>query len=313
MKYGTGVCRGCDAPRARGWSVFIGLGLVQLGVANLALGAASKFDVPGITTPDMTHEEKIVALALSKIQRPTAPADSVPRAFGHPDFSGNWKEDQGVLFSDPAPGRFGGQHPGWDDNVNPPPFTPEYAKRYEDHKAKVLAEGPNRLYDCDPSGMPRIMSNPFPMELIQTRDKLVMLFEFKSQMRRAYMDGRPHPSEDDFDPAYMGHSTGKWEGETLVIDTALIANPPGKVVQGTGIQTSDKLTVVERVRFLSPDQIEWEMTFIDPVAFTKPWVNRRSFSRLPLSVDVPEYECTTREILRDFGWDTLPPRKAANQ
>lgn len=214
-----------------------------------------------------------------------------------------------MLFSDPAPLRFSGQHPGWDDNVNPPPFTPEYAKRYEEHKAASLKSGPNRLYDCDPSGVPRIMSNPFPMEVIHLRDKLVMLFEFKSQMRRVYMDGRPHPSEDDFDPAYMGHSIGTWEGETLVVDTTLVANPPGKVVQGTGIETSDQLHLIERVRYLTPDQIEWEMTFIDPVAFTRPWVNRRSFKRIPMSVNVPEYECTTRGLLEELGWDSLPPRK----
>lgn len=264
------------------------------------IAAVQKGGAPS-QAPVMTGEQ-VVAFSLSPTAKPTAPANSVPRAFGHPDFSGLWLQDQGILWTDMTPKHHGGSHPGYDDNINFPPFTPEYAARYAAFKAKVKANGYNRIHDCDPSGMPRVMANPFPMELVQRPEKLLMLFEYKSQMRRAYMDGRGHPSEDDFDSAFMGHSTAKWEGETLVIDTTRIKEDVGKLIQITGIEHSDQLQIIEKVRFLNRDWIEWEITMIDPKAFTKPWVNRRSFSRKSLSVDVPEYACTVSELIGELGY-----------
>jgi hypothetical protein len=288
--------------------------------AMLLGGAGTVYAAPQPFWPKMppaewqAYVEKVIAEYISPVKRPTAPANSVPRAFDKPDFSGMWKEEQGVLFSDPTPGAFGGAHPGWDDTINPPPYNAEWQKKYDDYKKEAISKkGPNRLYDCDPSGMPRIMTNPFPMEVVQTKDILYALFQFKSQIRRIYNDGRPHPSEDDYDPSYMGHSTGKWDGETLVVETKLIGNFPGKMIQGTGITHSDQLSVVERIRFLTPDQIEWEITMTDPVAFTKPWVSKRSFGRYMKGqkVDVPEYECTARENLEELGYiGEMPPKKS---
>jgi hypothetical protein len=125
------------------------------------------------------------------------------------------------------------------------------------------------------------------------------------------MDGRPHPSEDDFDASYMGHSIAKWEGDTLVIETTNIGALPGKKIQITGIVHSDKLKTIERVRFLTPDRIEWEITMIDPDTFTKPWVNRRSFTRRSLKIDVPEYECPTGELIKELNYVKQPKPAAA--
>ncbi|MBB6123421.1 hypothetical protein [Sphingobium subterraneum] len=245
---------------------------------------------------------EVVRYSLAKEQVPTAAPTSVPRIDGHPDFSGMWLQDQGILFSDPTPKHHSGSHPGYDDSLNPPPFNDEYAARYKAFKERVAKEGYNRQYDCDPPGMPRLMANPFPMELIQTKDKLVTLHEYKSQMRRIYLDGRAMPSEDDYTPSFNGVSIGKWDGETLVSETGLIDVPAGKLIQITGIEHSDKLKIIERVRFLTKDRIEWEITMVDPVVFTKPWVNRRSFSRKPLTTTVPEYECLAGELIKELGY-----------
>lgn len=244
---------------------------------------------------------KVVEYSISPTKLPTADAASVPRQGEHPDFSGFWLQDQGILFSDPTPKHHSGSHPGYDDTINPIPFTPEYAARYAAFNAKVKKDGYNRIYDCDPTGMPRIMSNPFPMELILTPQKLVALFEYKSQMRRAYLDGRAMPSEDDYTPSYMGFTTGKWEGETLVTETGLIGQFDGKLIQITGIEHSDKLKIVERIRFLNKDRLEWEIAMIDPVVFAKPFVSRRSFTRQPADYNVPEYECSTGELIGELG------------
>ena len=246
---------------------------------------------------------EVVRYSLAKDMVPTADPDSVPRLNNHPDFSGMWLQDQGILFSDPTPKHHSGSHPGYDDSLNPPPFNEEYAARYKAFKARVAEEGYNRIYDCDPPGMPRLMANPFPMELIQTGGKLVTLHEYKSQMRRVYLDGREIPSEDDYTPSFNGVSIGKWDGETMVIETGLIDVPDGKLIQITGIEHSDQLKIIERVRFLNKDRIEWEITMIDPVVFTKPWINRRSFSRKPLTSTVPEYECLVGELISELGYE----------
>lgn len=291
----------------QGLRVLAGASALLLGGVSLSLAVAQQ---PPASTSGLTPEQ-VVAYSLSKEKLPTAPAASVPRAFNHPDFSGYWQQEQGILFSDPTPKHHSGSHPGYDDSLNPPPFTPEAAAAYKTFNDDVKANGYNRINDCDPTGMPRIMANPFPMELIQLKDKLVMLFEYKSQIRRAYMDGRGHPSEDDYDASYMGHSTAKWEGEDLVIETTNIGVFPGKKIQITGIVHTDQLKIIERVRFLTPDRLEWEMTMIDPGVFTKPWVNRRSFSRKSSKIDVPEYECPTGELIEELGYIKGP--KAATQ
>jgi hypothetical protein len=275
-------------------------GVLALAVAAPGASVGQPSPISGMTP------EQVVEYSTAAKPLPTAAANTVPRAFGKPDLSGLWLQDQGILFTDMTPKHHSGSHPGYDDKVNYPPFTPEYQARYDAFGAEVKKNGYNRLYDCDPTGMPRLMANPFPMELVQLKDKLLMLFEYKSQIRRAYMDGRPHPSEDDYDASYTGHSTAKWEGETLVVDTTLIKEATGKLIQITGIEHSDQLHIVERVRFLNPNRIEWEITMIDPKVFTKPWVNRRSFTRRPLSINVPEYACTASELIKELGYEKKP-------
>jgi len=295
-------------------AVFRRAALIASGVTAMALSitAGSNAETPSSGEPlsnGMPYSE-VVRYSLSPDKLPTASPASVPRADGHPDFTGTWLQDQGILFSDPTPKHHSGSHPGYDDSLNPPPFNAEYAARYKAFKEKVAKEGYNRLYDCDPSGMPRLMANPFPMQLIQTKAELAMLFLYKYQYRQAYFD-RQMPSEDDYTPSFNGASVAKWDGETLVIDTGLIDTPPGKLIQITGIEHSDQLHITERVRFLNPNRIEWEITMTDPVVFTKPWVSRRSFTRQPATNFPPEYVCTTGELIGELGYAKPEGGKAA--
>ena len=222
--------------------------------------------------------------------QPAQAAAAKPAKFNARDLEGVWLQDQGVLFSDPTPKHHSGSHPGWDDSLNPPPLLPALDAVY---KARVKAEleqgvAPNPANDCAPPGMPRLMANPFRLEIVQKPDTLYMLFEFKQQIRRLYMDGRPHPGVDDFDRSYNGHSIAKWEGDTLVVDTIYIR--PDILLQVTGIPMSEQMHVVERIRRVSPDKIENEITMIDPGVFTKPWVAKRSFTR-QTKMEILEYIC----------------------
>ena len=93
--------------------------------------------------------------------------------------------------------------------------------------------------------------------------------------RRIYLDGRKMPA--DFDPSYNGYSTGRWEGDTLVVETV---NLRGETeLDRYGSPHSDQLRIVERIRLVEPNILEDVLTMTDTVAFTKPWTQTRRYRR----------------------------------
>lgn len=204
------------------------------------------------------------------------------------DFSGIWSPDQGVLFTDPTKGVASGRHPGFDDSINPPPLTPEYAAMYDETKAaraagQVVAD-PTAM--CLPPGMPRVMANPYPFEILHTPGRVTLIFTADSHTRRIFTDGRGHP--EDLDPTFNGHSIGRWEGDTLVVET--IGLRDDTYLQSTGLPKSAELRVIERIRLKGPNKLENEITMIDPIAFTAPFKATRTWTRIE-DEEIQEYVC----------------------
>jgi hypothetical protein len=168
-----------------------------------------------------------------------------------------------------------------------PPYKADYEKRYED-KLKATAEG--RASDptaaCLPPGFPRIMGTPYPLEFIVQPDKVTILFEAYSQVRRIYTDGRKHPA--DLDPTYNGDSIGHWEGDTLVVDTVGLRGDT--VFDVSGAPHSEAMHVVERIRRVSKDSIEDRILIEDPKALAKPWSVLRTYEQKP-EWTIAEYVC----------------------
>jgi hypothetical protein len=105
------------------------------------------------------------------------------------------------------------------------------------------------------------------------------------------MDGRPHPKDIADYPDFMGHSIGKWDGETLVVDT--VGMNDRSWLDTAGHEHSAKLRLTERIRKISDDKLEWTATFDDPVFFTRPWSITRTFTRIDDSKDrIMPYTCT---------------------
>lgn len=119
---------------------------------------------------------------------------------------------------------------------------------------------------CFPLGVPRVMIVG-PFEIMQQPKQVVLLFEYNHAVRRIYTDGRGHP--DGWPFGWMGHSTGKWDGNTLVVDT--VGRNDKSWLDDAGTPHSDALHVVERIRRVNQDTLEIEFLFDDPKAFTKPW------------------------------------------
>jgi hypothetical protein len=120
---------------------------------------------------------------------------------------------------------------------------------------------------CFPPGVPRIYLHPFPVEIIQVPGRVIMLFEFDHFIRQIFTDGREHNT--DLGPTWMGDSIGKWEGDTLVVDTTGF-NDKTWLDRG-GHPHSDQLHLVERFRRTDLNTMQDDVTIEDPKAYTKSW------------------------------------------
>jgi hypothetical protein len=120
---------------------------------------------------------------------------------------------------------------------------------------------------CLPAGLPRtVMLGLFPQQIVQTPKQVIMLYEYMNVFRVIPLNEK-HP--DDLIPSYLGHSVGRWEGDSLVVDT--IGFNDKTWLAGTGTFHTDALHTVERFTRVDKDQINYEITMEDSNVFTKPW------------------------------------------
>jgi hypothetical protein len=229
----------------------------------------------------------------------------------HPNLSGMWNPEFGYfgppLGADGAPlppaggppgaGPPGGGPPG------PPPgafrkppgpqLTPPYAKKYAEWQKKfeVGEQDPDSVTRCLAFGIARF--GTMPVEIIQTPGQITMNLGVLHDIRRIYLDGIGHTTGAD--PSFNGDSVGRWEGETLVVETD---NVRAGTIDRDGTPYSDKLTVVERFRRVSPTRLEIETTLTDPEAFLAPFTMKRAYVPMPPGSRFEEYLC---ENNRDLG------------
>ena len=165
------------------------------------------------------------------------------------------------------------------------PFTPHGADKWA--KADTATD-PTGF--CLPVGPARGIQAPFPFQIVQSDAMVAILFEYQRTFRMIYTDGRKPPDDIHEYPEWMGFSTGRWEGDTLVVDT--IAIDERTWLDTAGHQHSDKLRLTERFRKTSDTTIEWSVTFDDPVFFTQPWTVTRSLTRGKPTDRVMSYSCS---------------------
>jgi hypothetical protein len=207
-----------------------------------------------------------------------------------PDFTGVWeiplgggRAARGGAARGGAPGANrtgGGRGP-----AAQPSLTPEYA-------AKARAEAPagarpedNQSANCLPPGMPGIMGQPYPIEVLMTPGQVTIVVEAYTQVRHIYTDGRTMP--EDPDPSFDGTSIGHWEGNTLVVNTMGFEPVP----RGINFPYSDKMKIVERFKLDDPDTLDVETTIEDPLALTKPYAMGNRIFKRHRSWTISEYVC----------------------
>lgn len=143
---------------------------------------------------------------------------------------------------------------------------------------------------CIPQPTPRITPvGLFPIQFVQTKDTIVILYEYFNVFRSIPI-GRPLP--DDIEPAFLGNSVARWDGDTMVIEASQFKEG-GWVTNGAF--TSDALRVTERFTRVDRDQINYEAVIEDPKVFTKPWTVRTTLM-LREGARVREYVCNENNL-----------------
>lgn len=198
---------------------------------------------------------------------------------------------------------------GADPAVAPPPagpvaLKPAYAKEYlaqraADAEANKRGEPPpSAAIGCVPYGMPRMMAvASYPVEILEAPRQITIITEAFSEVRRVFMD-QPQLPIDEVPPGYYGHSVGRWEADSLVVDTVGIKESvPG--YQNT--PHSDRMRITERLRLITPDVLHDQITIDDPVVLEKPIVYTLAYRRMP-DYKMVEFVCdNNREYVDERG------------
>ena len=190
-------------------------------------------------------------------------------------------------------------------------LKPEYAKPYEARRAAEAeavrrGESPGSAATlCIPYGMPRMMSVAiYPAEIIQTPRQVTIVTEAFSEVRRVYLD-RPQSKLEDVAPGYYGRSVGRWEADTLAVDTIGIKTTvPGY----QNMPHSDQMRLTERIRLVTADVLHDRITIDDPVVLEQPVTYTLAYRRMP-NYEMVEFVCdNNREYIDDKGGTHLRVR-----
>lgn len=200
---------------------------------------------------------------------------AAPRtAWGTPDFSGVWQTDLKYNFNLDA-----GLPPG---SVVMLPWAQAL---YDERQANLGKDDPEGY--CLPPGIPRVGGVPFPTKIIQTPTLVVLLYETRTTFRQIFLDS--HAVVDDPQPTWMGYSTGRWEGDTLVVTTAGFNDRTW--LDDAGLPHSEALRVTERFRRPNFGHLFLDITIDDVHAYARPWTVTQEYL-LDADGELIEYVCT---------------------
>jgi hypothetical protein len=203
--------------------------------------------------------------AAGKVEQPAGP---VPRTLdGKPSLSGVWE----VPYA-----------PDMSRGIGALPFTAAGEAEWKAYDpAKFDYTG-----HCLPMGWTRQMNAPMPLEIMQEPNRIAILFEAWNTFKVIPTDGRAHPK--NLDPTWLGNSVGRWDGDTLVVDS--IGFNDKTRLDTVGHPHSDQMHIVERLTRTDAMHLAYEVTIDDPKTYSKPFTNKRTFTLKP-GWELMEYSC----------------------
>jgi hypothetical protein len=219
-------------------------------------------------------------------------AAACPRmANGKPDFSGLWI----IHTKREGNPNFPGCQPVSDEFVNIAaslkeglPYQTWAADLVKARRTEQRVNDP--MSRCQPIGPVRLLTWNGPKKVVQTQGLLLFMNELDTSYRQIFTDGRPLPVDPN--PSWNGYSSGKWEGDTLVVQTNGFRD--GMWLDATGNPLTDVAKMTERFRRPNFGNMEIEMTVDDPKAYTKPWTVKLTQS-IVLDTDLLDFVCVENE------------------
>jgi len=210
---------------------------------------------------------------------------------GKPDLSGVWEPEK----NRPCP-------PDGCDDIQVPqefvniawsvkgglPFQPWALKLKKTRLARYTVDDP--ATQCQPVGIVKMHTAPLLKKVVQTPGLLLILNERNAMYRQVFTDGRPLPKDPQ--PSWNGYSTGKWEGDTLVVQSNGFRED-GWLDRG-GTPATEALKLTERFQRVNFGRMEIEVTVDDPKAYTKPWTVKL-VQTMALDTDLLDYICLENE------------------
>ena len=234
-------------------------------------------------------------LAVSPVLIAQTPVQSGAAGAATRDLSGVWVPRRG------GGGAEGGGIPGFGFTREEPEMLPWAAEKYKAARTGFLRnpfdKGQDELdpnINCLPPGPTWSYTINRPLQIVPLPDQVLILFEWYNGVRRIYTDGRGHP--DGYPITWMGHSIGKWDGDTFVVET--VNSNENSWIDGMGHPHSDALRVVERFRRVNPNTLEIDFLFDDPKAYGKPWTGKKIFESRP-GVEVMEHTLCEDHLMND--------------
>lgn len=231
--------------------------------------------------------------------KPNLSAPAPKAADGKPDLSGLWQTQAAPpeLLARLLPGANGAgeEAPSQyflnifsDFKPEEVPFQPAAAAEFKKLAMNFTRESP--LSHCLPTGVPMVEIAPSPYKIIPGRGMIVMLYERDTTFRQIYTDGRKLPSDPS--PAWMGYSVGKWDGDSLVVDTVGLNDRSW--LDARGHTHSDALHLTERFHRIDFGHMEVRLTIDDPKTYTRPFTVTLKQRLLP-DTDLLESFCSENE------------------
>jgi hypothetical protein len=210
--------------------------------------------------------------------------------------------------------------------TNMPPWTPQANELIQFQLAEEKAGRPPPLFvNCLPEAMPSwMLITHNAMEVLFTPGRVTMLGESDgNRLRRIYTDGRTHP--EDPDPTFHGHSIGKWEGDTLVVDTVgIMPQSLIAISEAAGVPNNGDMQIIERIHLVGKNELHDDIEVIAPKVLTKPWKTTRIYFRQRArKFDIVEGVClegyfapgtdkygndTFIPVQHDVGGNRIPPQ-----
>ena len=188
---------------------------------------------------------------------------------GPPEVIGNWDGPVGTsLANDKIYDAMFSQQRNLPTNmdIEKVPFQPWARKLYEERRANYGRDDPHTR--CKPSGGPRMFHTPYGFEVLDLTDQIIFIsVGSPHSWKLVYMDGRPHPEKPA--PSWFGHSVGRWEGDTLVIDT--VGFNDKFWMERNGFPHTQQLHLIERLSRPDFNTLKYEVTIDDPGAYTETW------------------------------------------